>query len=99
MPQNIAEHGNSIQRRVENTEWEGKTARVVILQKVYGAETSDLWEAITQPDRLKRWFASISGDLREGGNYQLEGNAGGTIRRCIENELIEVTWEYGGEIG
>ena len=40
----------------------------------------------------------MSGDLREGGTYQLEGNAGGTVERCTAPESFAVTWEYGGTV-
>ena len=40
----------------------------------------------------------MSGDLVLGGRYQLEGNAGGTVRRCEEPALLEVTWEFGGGV-
>src|SRR6266511_3017667 len=40
----------------------------------------------------------ISGDLREGGRYQFEGNAGGTIQRCAAPHGVSATWEFGGEV-
>lgn len=57
----------------------------------------DLWEACTQADRLKRWFAPVSGDLRLGGRYQVEGNASGEVLTCEPPRSFEVTWELGGE--
>ena len=41
-----------------------------------------MWDACTDPERIGRWFLPVSGDLRLGGRYQLEGNAGGEILRC-----------------
>ena len=58
---------------------------------------ADVWDACTT-HRLPRWFLPISGDLRPGGRFQFEGNAGGTIERCEAPSLLGVTWEYGGEI-
>ena len=37
----------------------------------------------------------ISGDLRLGGTYQLEGNAGGRILACDRPNRLQVTWAYG----
>jgi hypothetical protein len=37
----------------------------------------------------------VSGDLREGGDFQLEGNAGGRILRCDPPRLLRAT--FGGE--
>ena len=39
----------------------------------------DVWDALTRPERIGRWFLPISGDYRIGGRYQFEGNAGGEI--------------------
>jgi len=40
----------------------------------------------------------ISGELRVGGRYQLEGNAAGTIERCDPPRSFAATWEYGGDV-
>jgi len=42
----------------------------VRVEDVYDTEIHDLWEACTTPDRLARWIAEVSGDLREGGIVQ-----------------------------
>jgi uncharacterized protein YndB with AHSA1/START domain len=60
----------------------------------YDAEAEDIWDAITNPERLPRWFMPISGDLRVGGSFQLEGNAGGEIRDCNRPTFLRVT--FGG---
>jgi uncharacterized protein YndB with AHSA1/START domain len=88
-----------VERRVLSMDWEGKPARAVITRRVYPTDIEDLWDAIVTPDRLKRWFLPITGDLREGGHYQLEGNAGGKIRQCDAPVLIAITWEFNGGIG
>lgn len=44
--------------------------------------------------RLPRWFYPVSGDLRLGGSFQLEGNAGGEIRECDRPSRLNVT--FGG---
>jgi uncharacterized protein YndB with AHSA1/START domain len=73
-------------------------ARVVTIRRVYDTTVEDLWDACTNPERIPRWFLPVSGDLREGGRYQLEGNAGGTISRCDPPTGFDATWEYGGEV-
>ena len=40
----------------------------------------------------------ISGELKEGGHYQLEGHAAGKISRCDAPEAFDATWEYGGNV-
>jgi len=83
-------------RRVENREYQGKPAIVAVAVRTYDTTIEDLWEAITTRARLMRWFMPITGDLKLGGRYQLEGNAGGTITRCDPPSALDVTWEYGG---
>ena len=56
---------------------------------------SDVWEAITDPDRVRRWFLPLTGDLRPGGTFQLEGHAGGEIISCEPPAHLVVT--FGGE--
>jgi uncharacterized protein YndB with AHSA1/START domain len=57
-----------------------------------------VWDACTNPERIPRWFLPISGELRVGGRYQLEGTAGGTIERCDPPRSFAATWEYGGDV-
>jgi uncharacterized protein YndB with AHSA1/START domain len=68
----------------------------VTLRREYPAEIEDVWAAVTDPRRLARWFAPVSGDLREGGSFQVEGNAGGEIRECVPPAALTVTW--GGPV-
>jgi uncharacterized protein YndB with AHSA1/START domain len=70
-------------------------ARVVTLSRRYQADVEDVWDAITTPERIARWFLPVSGDLREGGTYQLEGNAGGEIRVCDPPRHLLLTWIFG----
>ncbi|MEL7128461.1 MAG: SRPBCC domain-containing protein, partial [Pseudomonadota bacterium] len=48
--------------------------------------------------RIPRWFLPISGDLRAGGRYQLEGHAGGKITICDPPHMFHATWEYGEDV-
>ena len=84
------------ERRVENREYLGKPALVVVAARTYATSVEDLWEALTTPERLVRWFLPIEGELRVGGRYQLKGNAGGTITRCDPPEALDLTWEFAG---
>lgn len=83
-------------RRVEHREHLGKPAIVAIAMRSYDTSVDDLWDAITTPARLARWFLPVEGDLRIGGRYQLKGNAGGTIERCERPDALDLTWEFGG---
>jgi uncharacterized protein YndB with AHSA1/START domain len=70
-------------------------AWVVTLSRSYPAGVEDVWDAITNPERIPRWFLPVSGDLRPGGTYQLEGNAGGEIRACEPPRRLLLTWIFG----
>jgi uncharacterized protein YndB with AHSA1/START domain len=83
-------------RRVENREHLGKPALVAIATRTYDTTVEDLWDALTTPQRLARWFVPVEGDLKLGGRYQLQGNAAGTITRCDPPEAFDLTWEFGG---
>jgi uncharacterized protein YndB with AHSA1/START domain len=78
---------------------DGQEVRVLVLEKRYDAPRDDVWHAVTTAERIARWLGPVSGDLELGGRYQIEGNAGGTVLRCTEPELLEVTWEYGEGVG
>jgi uncharacterized protein YndB with AHSA1/START domain len=69
--------------------------RAIRLQRDYDAPIDDVWDAVTNPERIGRWFLPISGDYRLGGRYQFEGNAGGEIVACERPHRLKVTWVYG----
>src|SRR5258706_15842676 len=73
----------------------GEPSLGVTVTRRYPAPVEDVWDAIVDPHRLRRWFLPISGDLRVGGTFQLEGNAGGSILACEAPRLLRVT--FGGE--
>jgi uncharacterized protein YndB with AHSA1/START domain len=70
-------------------------ARCAVLRRRYQAEIEDVWDACTDPQRINRWLLPVSGDLRAGGSYRLEGNAHGEVLRCEPPRLLAVTWVYG----
>ena len=47
-----------------------ETRGAVRVEDVYDTDIDDLWEACTTPERLARWIAEVSGDLRVGGTVQ-----------------------------
>ena len=73
---------DAIHREIRDTTRDGKPARMIVAERSYPTSADDVWDALTSPERLPRWFMPISGDLELGGRYQLEGNAGGTIETC-----------------
>jgi uncharacterized protein YndB with AHSA1/START domain len=88
----------AVTRAVSNRERDGRPARAVVASRDYDTTPDDVWDAITNPARIPRWFLPVSGDLRLGGRYQLQGNAGGEITRCEPPRHLALTWEFGGEV-
>ena len=77
-PDNLA----AVRRVLGTVDRDGQELRRLTLTRSYPTTPEDLWEALTDPDRIPRWFLPISGDLRPGGRYQFEGNAGGDVLSC-----------------
>jgi uncharacterized protein YndB with AHSA1/START domain len=95
---NPMEKAGLVTRVVETVERDGKPAKVVVAARTYATSVDDLWDAITNIDRIPRWFTPVTGDLRLGGRFQLEGNASGEILECEPPRHLEITWEYGGDV-
>jgi uncharacterized protein YndB with AHSA1/START domain len=94
----IAGHVGAITRAVRRGERDGKPSQTVVAERTYDTSIDDLWEAITSAERIPRWLLPVSGELRLGGRYQLEGNAGGEVIACEPPRRLAVTWEYGGDV-
>jgi uncharacterized protein YndB with AHSA1/START domain len=92
-----AVHRQTGRRAISAGEVRTVEVRTVEVRRSYDAPIEDVWDAITNPERINRWFLPISGDLRLGGTYQLEGNAGGEILRCEAPHLLKVTWVLGAK--
>jgi len=89
---------NAVQRRVGARTMEAGEARTVVISRVYDAAVEDVWDACTSPERIARWFLPVTGDLKPGGRYQIQGHAGGTIERCDPPKGFFLTWEFGDQV-
>jgi uncharacterized protein YndB with AHSA1/START domain len=89
---------HAVERVVSGRTLPAGEARVVSIRRTYDTTVEDLWEACTDAERIPRWFLPVSGELRLGGRYQLEGNAGGTIETCEPPHRFTATWEYDGDV-
>ncbi len=94
----IARHLGAVTRQLRDGERNGRPAKVLVASRVYDTGREDLWDALTSAERIPRWFLPVSGELRVGGRYQLDGNAGGLVERCEPPALLAVTWEYGDDV-
>lgn len=98
MTDDIAGLIGAVTREVRNIEYEGKPAAMVIASRSYDTGIDDLWDAISNAERLPRWFAPVAGEFKLGGRYQITGNASGTITKCEPPRELSLTWEFGGGV-
>jgi uncharacterized protein YndB with AHSA1/START domain len=82
----------AIQRAVSRQNRTDGAVISVLARRDYPRPVADVWQALTDPAVLERWFLPVSGDLRVGGRFQTQGNAGGEILRCVAPSLLEITW-------
>jgi uncharacterized protein YndB with AHSA1/START domain len=69
---------------------------VVRIEDRYDTAIEDLWSALTDPDRLGRWYGKVEGDLRPGGRFRvyLEANdieSTGRVEACEPPQRLVVT--------
>ncbi|GAB3536132.1 SRPBCC family protein [Arthrobacter tecti] len=65
------------------------------LKRRYDAHLDDVWDAVTSPERLGRWMKPVTGDLRLGGAFELDGGEHGEILLCEPPRLLRVSWMFG----
>jgi len=85
-------------REVENSERDGKPTHIVRAEHAFATTPNDLWNALTDRERIQRWFAEVSGDLEEGGHFFVKGNASGEVLICRPPGLLALTWEFSGSV-
>ncbi|MCP2320348.1 putative conserved protein YndB, AHSA1/START domain [Nocardia amikacinitolerans] len=85
-------------REVRTGERGGEVTRIAVARRSYATDQADLWDALTNGERIPRWFLPVSGELKLGGKYQLEGNANGVIEECEAPRRFAVTWEMGPQV-
>ncbi len=95
---NVEAQLNAATRYVSSPERDGESVHAVTIDRSYPTTVEDLWDAVTNGQRITRWFLPISGELELDGRYQLEGNAGGVITACRRPSHFEVTWEFGRDV-
>ena len=88
----------AVERSVASLERDGRPARAITLSRSYPTTACDLWDAVTNGERIPRWFLPIQGKLEPGGRFQFEGNAGGAITACEPPARLALTWEFGGDV-
>ena len=63
----VESHLGAVERSVSSLERDGQPARAVTLVRSYATTVEDVWDAVTNGERIPRWLLSISGLLELGG--------------------------------
>lgn len=71
-------------------------------ERIYATSVDDVWDAVSNPERLARWMAPYRGELRLGGRWEALNSDGsvfswGTVTACEPPRTYATTWEYEGE--
>lgn len=71
----------------------------VRVEDSYDTDIDDLWDACTEPERLARWIAEVSGDLRVGGifhaSFVSSWTGPGRVDVCERPDHLLLTMEPG----
>lgn len=78
----------------------------LIFERLYSTTPSDLWDAMTTPERLARWFGTFTGPapraVGDSFDVDLGGGAGedmghGTILECVKPQRLAYRWQWQTE--
>src|SRR5436190_12635708 len=70
---------------------------------IFPADPAEVWEALTEPERLEEWFATeVELDLQPGGEGVFRWGDGderrATVRVAEPEERLVLDWDDGGEV-
>ncbi len=68
----------------------GGPARCAVFRRTYDAVIDDVWDACTDPARLRRWYAPVEGDLTLGGTFTQGPLGTGRVVACDAPRLLTV---------
>ncbi len=91
----LDEHFAATRRSVNSAKRDGESVYAVAITRSIPCAASALWDAVSNGERIPRWFLPVSGELEVGGRYRLERNASGTIIACEPPSRFSLTWEFG----
>jgi uncharacterized protein YndB with AHSA1/START domain len=65
----------------------------------YDTDVEDLWSALTEANRLRRWIADVEGDLRVGGDFRASFTSGwegpGRVEICDRPRRLLLVMDPG----
>jgi uncharacterized protein YndB with AHSA1/START domain len=77
----------------------------VIFERVYDHDVKKVWDALTDPAKMTKWFTDIEWDFRPGGKItfifqdEARSKSYGKIVTIQEQKLLEFIWESEDENG
>jgi uncharacterized protein YndB with AHSA1/START domain len=95
---NFGEAFGATFREVGKSEHDGKPTRIVRASRTYPTNQTDLWNALTEKERIRRWFGEVSGDFELGGRFSIKDNADSEITACEPPKSLALTWEFDDNI-
>lgn len=76
-------------------------SKTLLIRRTYAAAIEEVWDAWTRPERLRRWFAEVSGELKEGGTAVVdmtpEIRVLCQILLCDAPHRLRAGWVHPGE--
>lgn len=80
--------------------WPSVEGETIVARHEYAATPDEVWAALTDPERLSRWFGAAKGELREHGEWTVtfdNGSARGTVRECVPTTRFVTSWQWDHE--
>jgi uncharacterized protein YndB with AHSA1/START domain len=78
---------------------DGAGTATVRVEDRYDTSVEDLWSALTEVDRLRRWIADVEGDLRVGGEFRARFTSGwegpGRVEICDRPSQLRLALDPG----
>lgn len=91
----ILDQINAAHREISDGPAGAGEGRSLVLRRNYDAPVDEVWNACTDPARIRRWLAPVTGDLRVGGSFEVADHTRGRVLHCERPRLLRASWEYG----
>lgn len=83
---NLARHLGAVLRQTRSLQ---NDSRLVSVSRLYDTTPEDLWDALTNPERLRRWFQNVTGEQKE---FALEDGTKLSVTGCEPNRRATMKW-------
>jgi uncharacterized protein YndB with AHSA1/START domain len=80
-----------LRRRLVDRQLPAGSGRAAVLGRRFDAPIEKVWEAVTTPNRIDRYFLPVAIDT-DAGTYAFQGQASGKILACDAPTMVRVEW-------